>query len=78
MYIHDERVFPDEEITPGLDYAPDKEATVIETEDHVVHYPSKQVAREVVQYCENLGITLDYYLYEFDIDSHPVPDEDDL
>ena len=65
-YIHDERVFED-----------DNSPCVIETEDHVVHYENDKIAKQVLTYCENLGISLNYYLHEFDIDAHEYEEEDD-
>ena len=67
-YIHDESVFPDDE----------SGACVLETEYHQVSYPNELVAKQVLTYCENLGIELDYYLHEFDFDAHEAPDEDDF
>ena len=50
-YIHDERVFED-----------DNSPCVIETEGHIVHYENDKIAKQVLTYCENLGISLDLSL----------------
>lgn len=43
-------------------------AIVVETENHIIEFDDKKTHDQWCEYCEELGVSKDYYMFEFDVD----------
>lgn len=53
-------------------------AFTVETEHHVVEFDDKPTYKAWKKYIKNLGVTPDYYMFEFDVEEQLFPEVDDV
>ncbi len=50
--------------------------TRVKTDHHVIDFRSKKLYKEVLKDCRDLGITLDYYFFEFELEADELPEDE--
>ncbi len=50
--------------------------TRVKTDHHVIDFRSKKLYKEVLKDCRDLGISLDYYFFEFELEADDLPEDE--